>query len=304
MDISIIFSTRDRPEILQRTLDAMSVLDSSDIEFEVIVGDNGSTDSTASLLERYRVSLPLVSFNEPTPGKNRCLNRAIDMARGELLIFTDDDVLPSEDWLVQYASAADRWPNDSVFGGPIDLDFPGNAPAWIREIRSPERVFAFSSFAVDHHEGPMSQTPNGPNMMIRRAVFDDFRYNESIGPAGSSYAMGSETELLGRLRSHGLRFIYVPDATVDHQIRSEQLSLDWLAGRAERLGRGQVALAVLAGKAVWPLFFRSILQLVYVLPAVILTLGSPPGRRFLPVWHRRKAIGRLKQLMVRSAEPL
>jgi len=48
--------------------------------------------------------------------------------------------------------------------------------------------------------------------------------------------MGSETELLSRLESAGYQFIYLPDALIYHQIRPNQMSLDWLKERAYRAG--------------------------------------------------------------------
>ena len=256
------------------------------------MGDNGSTDDTAQVLEEFAEVLPLRSFREATPGKNRVLNRAIQDATGKFWIFTDDDVLPSSDWLHAYLRAAAEYPDDDVFGGRIDLDFPDGTPGWIRDIGEPERCFAFSSFVLEQATGPMDRSPNGPNMAIRATVFNTYRYNEDIGPAGKNYAMGSESELLHRLKEAGLRFIYVADAGVEHIIRPEQTSLEWLAGRAFRLGRGQYAGSLRAGTARSQIP-KSLAQMAYVFPSYALNTLSEDRKRFWSLWHMQKSLGRL-----------
>jgi hypothetical protein len=74
-------------------------------------------------------------------------------------------------------------------------------------------------------------------------VFDKgIRFDERIGPRGKSYPMGSETEFNLRLARLGHAAVYVPQATVRHQIRPEQMTRTWLVGRAFREGRGEARL--------------------------------------------------------------
>lgn len=236
--ISVLLSTRDRASLLEATLDSLSRQVVCDIPWEVIVVDNGSSDGTPDVLRRAAEHLPLVALSEEIPGKNRALNRAIDVARGRLLVFTDDDIVPSERWLLELWEASRRWPEDAIFAGPVDPIFPPSTPDW---LTAPSFRFggpAFAKFRLEIGEGPCRETPIGPNLAMRASVFREFRYCENVGPAGRDYAMGSEAELLWRLRATGYRFIYVPVASVGHVIRSEQTLPRWLYGRAFRYGRG------------------------------------------------------------------
>ena len=202
--------------------------------------DNGSCDGTQEVLQRAREYLPLCCLFEPRPGKNRALNRGLAIARGRLLVFTDDDIVAEPDWLTALVSAASRWPEDSVFGGRIVPRFPPSTPDWLRNSRR-----ASTWFAIYHPaecESPVVWPPFGPNMAIRRDVFSAVRFCEGVGPAGRNYVMGSETELLLRLRAVGFRFIYVPSAKVQHVVRQEQTTLRWLYGRAFRFGRSEARL--------------------------------------------------------------
>jgi hypothetical protein len=79
----------------------------------------------------------------------------------------------------------------------------------------------------------------GPNLTIRTSVFElGYRFSESIGPKGSSYAMGSETEFLFRLSEAGFKAWHVREAVVGHIVRSRQMNMKWLLARAVRFGRG------------------------------------------------------------------
>lgn len=294
-DISIMFATRDRADVLRQSLEGYFVMDTAGLKYEIIVIDNGSRDDTPAVLSEMAERLPLRSYVEPAPGKNRCLNRATALAKGRLWMFTDDDVLPDASWLHAYVEAAQRFPEEDVFGGRIEPVFPDDTPEWVRGMSPLVQKFAFSRFDPGLPLGPMRNSPTGPNMMLRRRVFDEFSYNETIGPAGKDYAMGSETELFARLREAGRDFIYVPASRVGHIIRPEQTTLTWLAGRAYRLGRGQMASEQLKGP-VGKLVARSVWQAIITLPVYLATFALSPRRRFWSVWHWHKTRGRFAQL--------
>jgi hypothetical protein len=81
----------------------------------------------------------------------------------------------------------------------------------------------------------------GPNFAVRRAVLDGRRFSTEVGPDGTpTYAMGSETEFLLRLKADGLEFVRLPQARVVHRISPGQITETALVARAFRLGRGHV----------------------------------------------------------------
>jgi glucosyl-dolichyl phosphate glucuronosyltransferase len=181
--------------------------------------------------------LPVRLLIEPTTGKNRALNRALPEARGDLLVFTDDDVIPDPDWLVALTQGAARWPQAAVFGGRILPRWPtGLAPFFDHPFF--RHAYAIADWQTE--EGYYSAgRVFGANMAVRSAIVaGGWRFAPEVGPqGGESYIPGSETELTGRLEKAGLRSVYLPDALVFHCIRPEQLQLPWLYGRAFRRGR-------------------------------------------------------------------
>jgi hypothetical protein len=240
--LSVLIATRDRAQLLEATLGHLRRQQLDGFDWEVVVVDNGSTDETAAVLERAAEHVPLVVLREPEAGKNRALNRALDAARGRLLVFTDDDMELAPRWLAGYCEAADRWPEYSIFCGPITPIYPDATPAWLRE--HPYAGPAYAKFAPPQEEGPLTSAtlPFGGNYAVRSRVMSGVRFCLKLGPKGKSFPLGDETELLRRLCAQGERVVYLPEANTGHCIQPHQITLDWLLKRAFNIGRGMARL--------------------------------------------------------------
>ena len=288
MSISIILSTRNRAALLDQTLASFSKLDTSGLTVEFLVVDNGSQDDTEDVLKRWSNQLPLNFWHCSTPGKNICLNQAVRKSNGTLLVFTDDDVQANPSWLQEFSAATRRWPDHALFGGRIDPLFPTNTPKWIRDIKG-QRTVLFSEYTPADEEGVVAKPPVGPNMLVRRSLFDLAAFDETIGPAGNQYAMGSETEFLNRMqREQGKLFVYVPTAQVKHMIREDQITEQWILGRAFRAGRG-MARAIQTSRmkiarVPWPIWMRYGLAKIKSLPGI----HQPLEQRFEETWTLEK----------------
>jgi glycosyltransferase involved in cell wall biosynthesis len=242
LDMSILIATRNRAKLLENTLDLLSRQALPDLRWEVIVVDNGSDDDTPTVLESALEKLPLHRFYEPQLGKSRCLNKALDMAKGELIVFTDDDITAPPEWLAELYRASVEHPDYNVFCGPIVPLYPPDKPDWFNPD-SPHAVIAFSKFVFSQDEGPLEAEtlPFGPNYAVRKKSLTGLRFCHRLGPqrAGDS-TLADETDLLQRLWERGERAFYVPTAGVSHHVDRRQFELDWLHERAFRWGRGLV----------------------------------------------------------------
>src|SRR5689334_694436 len=173
LDVTIVLTTRNRASLLGATLRSIAGLDVAGLAWEVLVVDNGSSDETPRVLAAAAARLPLRIMIEPALGKSRALNAALRTRMAPLVIFTDDDVLYAEGWMQAYVSAARRWPDDRLFGGPIEPLFPSGTPRWLTQHRFCEGAFA--RFAHDAPEGPINHLPFGPNFAVRGAVLEGFQ---------------------------------------------------------------------------------------------------------------------------------
>jgi L-malate glycosyltransferase len=245
--LTVLFATKDRASILREVLQAYCNLQPPASGWKLVVVDNGSVDSTEQVITSFSHRLPLLRVFEREAGKNRALNAALGLVEGELTVLTDDDAFPRGDWLIELHKAARAQPECSIFGGAIMPRWETPPPRWVQWI-DPRPVFTLTDPALK--EGPLSPgLVFGPNMAIRTDIFRaGLHFDTAIGPKGTNYPMGSETELVQRLGLAGHKAWYVSHAVVEHFIRKEQLQKAWVLERAIRYGRGKYRLLYAAGK--------------------------------------------------------
>jgi glycosyltransferase involved in cell wall biosynthesis len=226
---------RTLPEVLEAYLDLIA----PDGGWQFVVIDNGSNDSTASILDRFEPLLPMKRLFVPVAGKNRALNDGLSMREGDLIVFTDDDAVPARDWLCEYRIAADKNPRFDIFGGAIRPRWEQRPEEWILDWVPQGITYTITDEALE--DGPIKASSVwGPNMAVRCRLFDDGNsFEENIGPSQAiSYPMGSETDFNCRMEKKGHRAWFVSTAVVGHIIRSYQLNQSWILARAARYGRG------------------------------------------------------------------
>ena len=220
--LTVLLATRNRAKLLGDVLESYGHLQVPSSGWKLVVVDNGSTDDTAKVVASFAGRLPLHLVSEPKLGKNFALNTGLALLEGDLTVFTDDDAFPAPDWLMQLRVAADSHPEYSMFGGAIVPRWEGPPPDWTQWVELGP-VYTLTDPSLK--EGPIEAALLfGPNMAIRSEVFQlGTRLDPSIGPRGSNYPMGSETELVLRLSRHGHKAWHVHGARVEHFIRQGQL---------------------------------------------------------------------------------
>ncbi|MDQ7032494.1 MAG: glycosyltransferase, partial [Desulfonauticus sp.] len=225
---------------MRETLSSFLDLNVEDLSWQILVADNADDLDTQEVLRSFQKRLPLKFIFVTRPGKNAALNELVKIAQGELFVFTDDDITPDPNWIIELWKAYKRWPNDILFGGKVIPNFPSNTPKWIKKSSFEYAPAAFAWFDKGEEERPFEDSPFGPNMAVRAKVFKDFgfEFDEHIGPCGYDYPMGSETSFCKKLKQINKRYIYVPTSVVYHRIRPDQVTFKALLERAYRHGRG------------------------------------------------------------------
>ncbi len=225
--VTVAVCTRDRPENLSRCLSALQALDLPPLEILVI--DNAPrTSQTKTLVEQ---TFPQVRyFLEPRPGLNWARNRAIIEARGEILAYTDDDVIVDRLWTKNLATIFAENPDVMAVTGlvvPYEMETEaqflfeeyggfgrGFDRKWYRASESERRRLA------RQHAGA-GKFGTGANMSYRRSIFSDIGIFDPALDVGTRTQGGGDLDMFFRVLKHGHTLVYEPAALVRHRHRRE-----------------------------------------------------------------------------------
>jgi glycosyltransferase involved in cell wall biosynthesis len=241
MRVSVVLCTWNRARLLDQTLAQLELVRvPQNVQWEILVVNNNCTDATDAVVAGHAPALPLRLLYEAMPGKSHAANLAIREATGDLLLWTDDDVLVDCEWLAAYVAAAEAHPEASFFGGPILPWFEREPPAWVE--RHMERLS--TCYAMRMPDGLSAITPPylpyGANLATRRRCFDKVLFNVRLGPREKSEIRGEETELLTRLIGQGATGLWVKGARVRHFIPAERLTTRFIWDFYRGFGRTEV----------------------------------------------------------------
>lgn len=246
--LTVMMASRNGAGWIGQCLDSFCALETPPGGYKLVIIDNASTDGTSDIVRAYRDRLPVTLLFQPKPGKNRALNLGLEHIAGDLVVFTDDDVIAAPDWLVQWRRAADQFPEFGIFGGTIKPRWRKAPPEWLLEIINIAMVYGLTG---EWHDGPIHPTRVfGANMVVRTQLFKGGqRYDETIGTEGTesympdgtvSYMMDTETSFTTAMVAQGVRCRFVSSPTVCHIIREGQVDPEWVAARYTSSGRSML----------------------------------------------------------------
>lgn len=239
MRLTVGVCTWNRAALLRQTLEQMTKLAiPSEVDWELLIVNNNCTDATDEVIARYSKVLPIRRLFESKPGKSNALNLAVRETRGEYILWTDDDVLVDEGWLVEYCRAFTQWPDAAVFGGPVEPWFPNTPPRWLQQAW-PRVAHAYA--ARNFGDQPVRFTehlvPFGVNFAVRACVQSRYPYDPRLGPRPNSSLRGEETTCIRRILADGAEGWWVPAARLRHFIPEERQTKRYL--RRYYFGYGQ-----------------------------------------------------------------
>lgn len=124
MKLSVVITTYNSPAWLEKVLWGYSAQSYRD--FEIIIGDDGSTPDTRALVDHMRdttgLSIKYIWQDDRGFRKCRILNKAIRLVEAPYVVFTDGDCIPRRDFLATHASEAR--PHHYLSGGYHKLPLP------------------------------------------------------------------------------------------------------------------------------------------------------------------------------------
>ena len=213
---TVVVCTRDRPEDLQRCLEAFMRLPDDGQEYLVI--DNcPASDATMELVKNY----PKVRYiREDVPGSSAARNRALREAKHEFVAFTDDDAAPDPNWLRSLLQNFSDPRVMCVTGLVMPLELETEAQEWFERYSPHGRGFYRLVFD-GAKDNPLIVATVGvsASMALRKSSIDFIGlFDEDLG-AGTPTVGGEDCELFARILRSGYRIVYEPRALSWHRHR-------------------------------------------------------------------------------------
>jgi glycosyltransferase involved in cell wall biosynthesis len=193
--------------------EAVASILSQDVDLELVISDDGSTDGSAQFVAGLNDPRIRVLTNEANLGIFGNLNRAISETQGELIqIFSQDDVM-RPGYLASQADVLRRYPSAGmVYGAPVGIDENGAVAAGGEtEDTTPEFVDGRLYVWIASHFGALPASIS--SVMIRRATFD------TIGLFDPSFRVAGDIEFYNRLSE---RFGIARNPHALHAVRSHR----------------------------------------------------------------------------------
>lgn len=216
MLLSLIICSRNRADALDETLSSLAcVVLPKGLDVELIVADNGSTDSTHYVISRHRLfGKPIIQLQVPQGGKSVALNAAVARSRGHVLAFTDDDIRPDPDWLVHLTQPLLTGRFDAV-AGTISLA-PHLQRDWMRPLH--RAWLAATDYLDPRHPGTLV----GANMAFSREVLNSVpAFDPELGPG--QLGLWEDTLYSLQLREAGYRLGMAETARIVHHFEPQRL---------------------------------------------------------------------------------
>jgi glycosyltransferase involved in cell wall biosynthesis len=228
--VTVAICTWNRASLLNRTLESFRQLDiPQHIRWEVIVVDNRCTDSTPDVIQGHADHLPIRRVYEQQQGHSASRNAAVRAARGELLLWTDDDVQVEPQWVRAYWDASLQRSDVAFWGGVIQPDFEVPCPAWVAENWTIcSKIFAIRDVSAMREAMSPTHLPFGANFAIRTKVQQEFPFNVEFGRQAASMRGFDEIDVLRRILESGYQGQWCEEAQLSHWIPKDRISLDYV----------------------------------------------------------------------------
>jgi GT2 family glycosyltransferase len=232
MSISVLLATFNRASLLEQCLAQLGrqTFETGD---EIVVADNGSTDTTAAIVEAAarRLRAPVRYVRETAPGKSHALATAVAISHGEILALTDDDVIVADDWL---ATIRALWQEADLglAGGRVTPRWERPAPRWLRlQAAGGYGRLAAPLALLDYGPGrtPLgARTALGANMAVaRRALEAAGGFPLDLGKLRGTLLSGEDHQVCERVQAAGFTAVYDPRLVVQHHVPADRLRLGY-----------------------------------------------------------------------------
>ncbi|XCN73756.1 MAG: glycosyltransferase [Candidatus Electrothrix aestuarii] len=221
--ITGVICTHNREQYLQRCIESLYEQTLDQAQYEVLVVDNGSTDTTAEICRKFE-HLPNFRYVfEPVLGLSQARNTGWKNSQGAYVGYLDDDAVAEKTWFEKALWSFENIdPSPEWVGGPIDLEWEVEAPCWITgEYKVTLGWLNWGEEARFLTEP--SERLGGGNSFYQRATLESMQgFDTRLGRKKKLLLSGEETQFQHRLKATGGRLYYHPGILIHHFVPKER----------------------------------------------------------------------------------
>ena len=251
--ISAIICTHNRDRYLGAAVDSLldQELDQAFSDYEVLVVDNASTDSTRQVVDARLPHPRLRYLYEPSLGLSTARNTGAIAARSALISYLDDDAEASRGWLKALYQAYQANDKLAIAGGKVTLIWPEgmSPPQWL----SPELCGNLGAYDLGDSLVYIKQpglTPRGLNYSIRKDFLEQIGgFDPNLGRVGKNLLSNEELHMTQLALKAGWQVAYLPKALAAHNVDPARLRHAWFLSRSWWQGISESYREQLAGRA-------------------------------------------------------
>jgi len=231
--ISVVVPTIGRKTLVECL---KSLKEQSYENYEVIVV--GLSKETESIVNSF-------GFNflfSPISSASRQRNLGIENAKGEIIVFIDDDAIADKEWLSHLVK---HYKNEGVacVGGKVILKILGKVPEFLKDLPAGifkgfigETLLEFANHTVI--DKPLLWASN---FSVKKSIFAKVGlFDEELGRSAGNLMGEEETDLQRRILKEGFKIVYDPNAIVTHLVDEERLTKLWFLERSFWQGYSEV----------------------------------------------------------------
>lgn len=209
MEIAAVVPTYNRSELLKRTLQGFCGTIHNELLREIIVVDDGSTDSTCQTVMQFKDRLPVKYLSQPKRGVSSARNLGLREARAPIVLFLDDDVIPSPQLIRKHSEFHQRRPElESVLLGYVTWSPELVITPFMRWYGEFGGLFGFSRLQSDRLADP--------RFLYTCNLSFKTEFLRRYGGFNEALTVLEDHELGYRLAKHGMKMSFQKEALGYH----------------------------------------------------------------------------------------
>lgn len=224
--LSVVLCTYNNADSLDKTLAQLHAQQTEkSVQVEFLIIDNNSSDHTASVIKKYSEKNPIfIYIFEARQGLSHARNTGAHTARGEYLLFTDDDAELPSNWIQNYWNIIKRHSPVCAYS-KIAVIWDQPKPWWY--------ISAFRAYFVELDYGneildvkDIYHEFFGKNFcVLKNEIISQGGFDPNLGRMGTKLVAGEETMIYRKIIAAQKKVIYFPDASVGHRLKAREYTL-------------------------------------------------------------------------------